>query len=139
MPPPPPKPPVPPPNPPRPVPFVVRVLDVAGFRLRRTLTPFARPAALPALLLVLAACGEDRPISYGSTDMGDMGDMGAIGFADVAELEERFDTPSREFFARADEFFLTRPDAPFGARRLDPALEGSRTFGYYNQELEDVS
>ena len=50
----------------------------------------------------------------------------------VEEVRERFDTPSREFFARADEFFLTKPDAPFGARRLDPALEGSQTFGYYN-------
>ena len=50
----------------------------------------------------------------------------------VEEVRERFDAPSREFFARADEFFLTKPDAPFGARRLDPALEGSQTFGYYS-------
>jgi len=50
----------------------------------------------------------------------------------VDEVRERFDSPSRTFFARADEFFLTKPDAPFGARRLDPALEGSQTFGYYN-------
>ena len=50
----------------------------------------------------------------------------------VEEVRERFDSPSREFFARADEFFVTKPDAPFGARRLDPALEGSQTFGYYN-------
>ena len=52
--------------------------------------------------------------------------------ASVEEVRERFDAPSRAFFARADEFFLTKPDAPFGARRLDPALEGSQTFGYYN-------
>ena len=50
----------------------------------------------------------------------------------VEEVRERFDSPSRRFFERADEFFLTKPDAPFGARRLDPALEGSQTFGYYN-------
>lgn len=50
----------------------------------------------------------------------------------VEEVRERFDSPSRRFFERADEFFATRPDAPFGARRLDPALEGSQTFGYYN-------
>jgi uncharacterized protein (DUF885 family) len=50
----------------------------------------------------------------------------------VEEVRERFDSPSRLFFERADEFFLTKPDAPFGARRLDPALEGSQTFGYYN-------
>ena len=50
----------------------------------------------------------------------------------VEEVVERFDAPSRTFFARADEFFLTKPEAPFGARRLDPALEGSQTFGYYN-------
>ena len=52
--------------------------------------------------------------------------------ASVEEVAERFDSPSRTFFERADEFFLTKPDAPFGARRLDPALEGSQTFGYYN-------
>ncbi len=50
----------------------------------------------------------------------------------VEEVRDRFDSPSRRFFERADEFFLTKPDAPFGARRLDPALEGSQTFGYYN-------
>ena len=50
----------------------------------------------------------------------------------VEEVRVRFDSPSRRFFERADEFFLTKPDAPFGARRLDPALEGSQTFGYYN-------
>ena len=50
----------------------------------------------------------------------------------VEEVRERFDSPSRQFFERADEFFLSKPDAPFGARRLDPALEGSQTFGYYN-------
>ena len=50
----------------------------------------------------------------------------------VEEVKERFESPSLAFFERVDEFFLTRPDAPFGARRLDPALEGSQTFGYYN-------
>ena len=50
----------------------------------------------------------------------------------VLEVAERFHEPSQRFFERADEFFLTKPDAPFGARRLDPALEGSQTFGYYN-------
>ena len=50
----------------------------------------------------------------------------------VEEVAERFDEPSRRFFERADEFFFEKPDAPFGVRRLDPALEGSQTFGYYN-------
>ena len=50
----------------------------------------------------------------------------------VEEVKMRLETPSWEFFARADELFLTKPEAPFGARRLDPALEGSQTFGYYN-------
>ena len=34
--------------------------------------------------------------------------------------------------ARGRVLFLTKPEAPFGARRLNPALEGSQTFGYYN-------
>ncbi|MXX34864.1 MAG: DUF885 domain-containing protein, partial [Gemmatimonadetes bacterium] len=50
----------------------------------------------------------------------------------VEEVAQRFDEPSRRFFERADEFFATKPDAPFGARRLDPALEGSQTYGFYN-------
>ena len=50
----------------------------------------------------------------------------------VEEVKERLESASLDFFARADEFFMTKPEAPFGARRLDPALEGSQTFGYYN-------
>jgi uncharacterized protein (DUF885 family) len=30
------------------------------------------------------------------------------------------------------DFFSKMPRAPYGVRRLDPALEGSMTFGYYN-------
>ncbi|MCY4398518.1 MAG: DUF885 domain-containing protein [Gemmatimonadetes bacterium] len=50
----------------------------------------------------------------------------------VEEVKMRLETPSWEFFEQADELFLTKPEAPFAARRLDPALEGSQTFGYYN-------
>ena len=32
---------------------------------------------------------------------------------------------------RVNEFFLNTPKAPYGVRRLDPALEGGQTFGYY--------
>lgn len=40
--------------------------------------------------------------------------------------------PTSRFFERAGEFFTVMPAAPFGVERLDPALEGSQTFGYYS-------
>jgi uncharacterized protein (DUF885 family) len=39
-------------------------------------------------------------------------------FADLAET-------------KVDSFFLRRPKAPYGVKRLDPAVEGAMTFGYY--------
>ncbi len=33
---------------------------------------------------------------------------------------------------RMPEFFAVRPKSPYGVRRLDPALEPSMTYGYYN-------
>jgi uncharacterized protein (DUF885 family) len=33
--------------------------------------------------------------------------------------------------SRVDMFFLKRPRAPYGVKRLDPAVEGAMTFGYY--------
>jgi len=32
---------------------------------------------------------------------------------------------------KIDSYFLSRPRAPYGVRRLEPALEGAMTFGYY--------
>lgn len=46
----------------------------------------------------------------------------------AAELLE----PTSRFFERAGELFAVIPAAPFGVERLDPALEGSQTFGYYS-------
>lgn len=46
----------------------------------------------------------------------------------AAELLE----PSVRFFERAGDLFKVMPKAPFGVERLDPALEGSQTFGYYS-------
>lgn len=36
-----------------------------------------------------------------------------------------------------DQVFARRPKAPYGARRLDPALEPSMTYGYYNWPIGD--
>jgi len=35
------------------------------------------------------------------------------------------------FESQIDRFFLQTPEAPYGVKRLDPALEGSRTYGFY--------
>ncbi len=35
--------------------------------------------------------------------------------------------------AQIDAMFLTRPKAPYGVERLDPVLEGSWTYGYYQE------
>lgn len=34
---------------------------------------------------------------------------------------------------KLDSYFLRKPEAPYGVARLDPKLEGSMTFGYYEQ------
>ncbi len=48
------------------------------------------------------------------------------------EVAERLQSAADAFFARADEFFVELPDAPFAVRRLDPSLEASQTYGYYS-------
>lgn len=48
------------------------------------------------------------------------------------EVAEGLMSAADAFHARADEFFLTMPEAPYGVRRLDPSLEGSQTYGFYN-------
>lgn len=48
------------------------------------------------------------------------------------EVAERIMSAADAFYARIDEFFLEKPRAPYGVRRLDPSLEGSMTYGYYD-------
>lgn len=48
------------------------------------------------------------------------------------EVAERLMAPMRIFEAKLPELFGRLPKAPYGVARLDPALEGSMTFGYYN-------
>ena len=48
------------------------------------------------------------------------------------EVAERLQSASDAFFAKVDDYFLNKPEAPFGVRRLDLALEGSQTYGYYS-------
>jgi uncharacterized protein (DUF885 family) len=38
---------------------------------------------------------------------------------------------------KVDAYFPLKPKAPYGVRRLDPALEGSMTYGYYQQPAGD--
>ncbi len=49
------------------------------------------------------------------------------------EVAERLMAPVRRIEPRIKEYFLRVPRAPYGVRRLDPALEGSMTFGTYRQ------
>ncbi len=53
------------------------------------------------------------------------------------EVDERIESAANAFYARADEFFERKPEAPFASRRLDPALEASQTYGYYNPPMGD--
>jgi len=53
------------------------------------------------------------------------------------EVGQRIQAAADAFFARVDEFFVVLPRAPFAARRLDPALESSQTYGYYNPPSGD--
>ena len=48
-----------------------------------------------------------------------------------AEVEERLLAPMRAFAPKLPELFGRLPKAPYGVARLDPALEGAMTFGYY--------
>lgn len=53
------------------------------------------------------------------------------------EVDRRIEAAANAFYARADEFFEIKPAAPFASRRLDPALEASQTYGYYNPPMGD--
>jgi len=51
----------------------------------------------------------------------------------VDRVAEEIIGPTRRFFEeRAGDLFVVMPKAPFDVERLDPALEGSQTFGYYS-------
>lgn len=47
------------------------------------------------------------------------------------EIGERLISYMTAMSARIDDFFLRRPNATFGVKRLPPELEGTMTFGYY--------
>lgn len=49
----------------------------------------------------------------------------------AAETEERLMRYVRIIEPQIDKFFLRKPRAAYGVRRLDPSLEASMTFGYY--------
>ncbi len=47
------------------------------------------------------------------------------------EIGERLISYITRIEPEVDKFFLRRPKAPYGVRRLDPQLEPGQTFGYY--------
>ena len=47
------------------------------------------------------------------------------------ETGERLMAPVRRIEPLIDRYFLRTPKAPYGVKRMDPAFEGSRTFGSY--------
>jgi len=51
--------------------------------------------------------------------------------ATAEEIGDRLRSYIAGMDARIDQYFLRRPEAPFGTERLDPALEAAMTFGYY--------
>jgi len=48
------------------------------------------------------------------------------------EIGERLMAHIRRIEPKLDAFFLHKPKAPYGVRRLEPQLEPGQTFGYYN-------
>jgi uncharacterized protein (DUF885 family) len=50
-----------------------------------------------------------------------------------AEVAERLLAPVRRIEPRIKDFFLRTPQAPYGVARLAPELEGTMTYGYYQQ------
>jgi len=48
------------------------------------------------------------------------------------EFGQRLMAPLARIEPKVASFFLVTPKAPYGVRRLDPRLEGSQTFGYYD-------
>ena len=53
------------------------------------------------------------------------------------EVGERLMEPIARIEPRVDDFFGITPEAPYGVERLDPALEGAMTFGYYQWPTPD--
>ena len=51
------------------------------------------------------------------------------------EVGERLMAPIRKIEPLIGKYFLRTPKAPYGVKRLDPALEGSMTFGFYQQPM----
>jgi len=57
--------------------------------------------------------------------------------ASSEEIGDRMMKAIRRIEPQVAEFFPLKPKAPYGVRRLDPALEGSMTYGYYQQPTGD--
>ncbi|MEE2775429.1 MAG: DUF885 domain-containing protein [Acidobacteriota bacterium] len=53
------------------------------------------------------------------------------------EVGERLMVAAADMDAVVDRLFASRPDAPYAARRLDPTLEASQTYGYYDPPRSD--
>ncbi len=51
------------------------------------------------------------------------------------EVGERLMAPVRKIEPLIGRYFLRTPKAPYGVKRMDPALEGSVTFGHYRQPV----
>jgi uncharacterized protein (DUF885 family) len=49
------------------------------------------------------------------------------------DIGERMMKAIHRIEPKVDAYFPLKPKAPYGVRRLDPALEGSMTYGYYQQ------
>lgn len=47
------------------------------------------------------------------------------------EIGERLLAAQERIIPKVDSYFLKKPKAPYGVKRLEPALEGAMTFGYY--------
>lgn len=53
------------------------------------------------------------------------------------EVEARFKTYIARIEPKMRDYFRVLPKAPYGVKRLDPAAEGSMTFGYYQAPTPD--
>lgn len=49
------------------------------------------------------------------------------------EIGQRLMSHIRRIEPKVDDFFLRKPKAPYGVRRIEPRLEPGQTFGYYNE------
>ena len=50
----------------------------------------------------------------------------------IEEVKERIESAANAFLEQGEEWFVVMPELPYEARRLDPSLEATQTFGYYN-------